>query len=117
MADLILVVAEQRDGKLNRVSFETIAAAQAIAKDTGWAVEVVLPGSGVAALAQEFAAKAAREGRVEASAQSGNPAAGANQAGRQGVQRPGAGREASKGWHPEARAVVQNYELPIARRP
>jgi electron transfer flavoprotein alpha subunit len=64
MADLILVVAEQRDGKLNRVSFETIAAAQAIAKDTGWAVEVVLPGSGVAALAQEFAAKAV--GRVYA---------------------------------------------------
>ena len=58
MADMILVVAEQRDGKLNRVSFETIAAAQAIAKETGWAVEVVLPGSGVAALAQEIAGKA-----------------------------------------------------------
>jgi electron transfer flavoprotein alpha subunit len=58
MADLILVVAEQREGKLNRVSFETIAAAQLIAKETGWAVEVVLPGSGVAALAQELAAKA-----------------------------------------------------------
>jgi electron transfer flavoprotein alpha subunit len=58
MADLILVVAEQREGKLNRVSFETIAAAQAIAKETGWAVEVVLPGSGVAALAQELAGKA-----------------------------------------------------------
>ena len=70
MADLILVVAEQRDatpanqlaggpgGKLNRVSFETVAAAQAIAKETGWAVEVVLPGSGIAGLAQELAAKA-----------------------------------------------------------
>ncbi len=58
MADLILVVTEQRDGKLNRVSFETIAAAQAIAKQTGWPVEVVLPGSGVTALAQELAAKA-----------------------------------------------------------
>ncbi len=58
MADMILVVAEQRDGKLNRVSFETIAAAQAIAKETGWAVEVVLPGSGVAALAQDLAGKA-----------------------------------------------------------
>jgi electron transfer flavoprotein alpha subunit len=57
MADLILVVAEQREGKLNRVSFETIAAAQAIAKETGWAVEVVLPGSGVTALAGELAAK------------------------------------------------------------
>jgi electron transfer flavoprotein alpha subunit len=57
MADMILVVAEQREGKLNRVSFETIAGAQAIAKETGWAVEVVLPGSGVAALAQELAGK------------------------------------------------------------
>ena len=57
MADLILVVAEEREGKLNRVSFETIAGAQAIAKETGWAVEVVLPGSGVSALAGELAAK------------------------------------------------------------
>src|ERR1700742_1518904 len=59
MADSILVVAEQRDGKLNRVSFEIIAAAQAIGKETGWAVEVVLPGSGIAALAQELAGKKA----------------------------------------------------------
>jgi len=58
MAESILVVAEQREGKLNRVSFETIAAAQAIAKDTGWAVEVVLPGDGISGLAQELAAKA-----------------------------------------------------------
>ncbi|HEY1499471.1 MAG TPA: electron transfer flavoprotein subunit alpha/FixB family protein [Acidobacteriaceae bacterium] len=58
MADLILVVAEQRDGKLNRVSFETIAGAQAIAKEMGWTVEVVLPGEGTAALAQELAGKA-----------------------------------------------------------
>jgi electron transfer flavoprotein alpha subunit len=57
MADMILVVAEQREGKLNRVSFETIAGAQAIAKETGCSVEVVLPGSGVAALAQELAGK------------------------------------------------------------
>ena len=58
MADTILVVAEQREGKLNRVSYETIAAAQAIAKETGWAVEVVLAGSGIGSLAQEFAGKA-----------------------------------------------------------
>lgn len=64
MADTILVVAEQREGKLNRVSFETIAAAQAIAHDTGWAVEVVLPGAGISAPAQELAGKAA--GRVYA---------------------------------------------------
>src|SRR5271163_4039185 len=58
MADSILVVAEQREGKLNRVSFETIAAAQAIAKENGWPVEVVLTGNGIAALAQELAQKA-----------------------------------------------------------
>jgi len=58
MADIILVVAEQREGRLNRVSFETVAAAQAIAKETGWAVEVVLPGSSIAGLAKELAAKA-----------------------------------------------------------
>jgi electron transfer flavoprotein alpha subunit len=57
MADMILVVAEQRDGKLNRVSFETVAAAQAIAKDTGWSVEVVLPGSGILELTGELARK------------------------------------------------------------
>src|ERR1700679_4185774 len=59
MSNTILVVAEQREGKLNRVSFETIAAAQAIAKETGWSVEVVLPGSGIAALARELAGKKA----------------------------------------------------------
>jgi electron transfer flavoprotein alpha subunit len=55
MADRIMVVAEQREGKLNRVSLETLAAAQAIGKETGWPVEVVLPGNHTAALAQELA--------------------------------------------------------------
>src|SRR6204780_1016703 len=55
MADRILVVAEQREGTLNRVSFETLAAAQAIGKETGWAVDVVLPGNQTAALAQALA--------------------------------------------------------------
>ena len=55
MADRILVVAEQREGKLNRVSLETLAAAQAIGKETGWPVDVVLPGFHTAALAQELA--------------------------------------------------------------
>jgi electron transfer flavoprotein alpha subunit len=57
MSQTILVVAEQRDGKLSRVSFETIAAAQAIGKETGWQVEAVLPGSNVGPLAQELAQK------------------------------------------------------------
>src|SRR5271155_433305 len=58
MPDTILVVAEQREGKLNRVSFETIAAAQSIAKETGWPVEVVLPGSSLSAPAADLATKA-----------------------------------------------------------
>ncbi len=45
MAETILVIAEQREGKLNRVSFETLAGAQALAKQTGWAVEAALVGS------------------------------------------------------------------------
>jgi electron transfer flavoprotein alpha subunit len=58
MSNTILVVAEQREGKLNRVSFETLAAAHAIGKETGWAVEAVLPGNNLAAPAAELAAKA-----------------------------------------------------------
>jgi electron transfer flavoprotein alpha subunit len=57
MADRILVVAEQREGKLNRVSLETLAAAQAIGKETGWPVDVVLPGHLTTALAQELAGR------------------------------------------------------------
>jgi electron transfer flavoprotein alpha subunit len=58
MADTILVVAEQREGKLNRVSFETVAGAQAISKETGWPVDVVLAGNNIGALAQDLAGKA-----------------------------------------------------------
>jgi len=58
MPDTILVVAEQREGKLNRASFETIATAQSIAKETGWAVDVVLPGNNLEVPAAELAAKA-----------------------------------------------------------
>ncbi len=55
MADTILVVAEQREGKLNRVSFETITGAQAIAADTGWTLEAAVVGSGVSEIAAELA--------------------------------------------------------------
>ncbi len=57
MADTILVIVEQREGKLNRVSWETIAAGQAIAAQTGWTLEAAVVGSGVAAIAGEVAAK------------------------------------------------------------
>jgi len=56
MAETILVVAEQREGKLNRVSFETIRAAQSIAAETGWPVEAALIGSGLSGIASELAA-------------------------------------------------------------
>jgi len=57
MADTILVVVEQREGKLNRVSWETIAAGQAISKATGWALEAAVVGSGIPSIAAEVAAK------------------------------------------------------------
>jgi electron transfer flavoprotein alpha subunit len=57
MADTILVVAEQREGKLNRVSLETIAAAQAIAAETGWSVEAAVFGNGVSGIAHEIAGR------------------------------------------------------------
>src|SRR5450759_4439679 len=55
--DTILVVVEQREGKLNRVSWETIAAGQAIAAQTRWTLEAAVVGSGVAAITGEVAAK------------------------------------------------------------
>ncbi len=57
MADTILVVVEQREGKLNRVSWETVAAAQAIASETGWSIEAAVFGSGIGSVAQEVAGK------------------------------------------------------------
>lgn len=57
MTDTILVVVEQREGKLNRVSWETIAAGQALSAETGWSLETAVVGSGVSDLASEVASK------------------------------------------------------------
>jgi electron transfer flavoprotein alpha subunit len=57
MSNSILVVVEQREGKLNRVSWETVAAAQAIAAETGWSLEAAVFGDGIAGIAAEVAAK------------------------------------------------------------
>ena len=57
MPETILVVVEQREGKLNRVSYETLAGAQAIAAEMGWQLEAAVAGSGVAEIAAEVAAK------------------------------------------------------------
>jgi electron transfer flavoprotein alpha subunit len=57
MADTILVVVEQREGKLNRVSWETVKGAQALAEQTGWTLEAAVVGSGAGTIAAEVAAK------------------------------------------------------------
>ncbi len=59
MSHTILVLVEQQQGTLNRASFETIAAAQAIAKDTDWQVEIAVLGHEIGAVAQELAGKKA----------------------------------------------------------
>jgi electron transfer flavoprotein alpha subunit len=53
----ILVITEQRQGKWNNASFETLAAAQQIAKDASSTVSALVIGKGVAAFADELAAK------------------------------------------------------------
>src|SRR6202163_4560221 len=53
----ILVITELRQGKWNNASFETLAAAQQIAKDTSSTVSALVIGKGIAAFADELAAK------------------------------------------------------------
>ena len=53
----ILVVVEQREGRLNRVSWETLTAAQALAAETGWPLEAAVVGGGVSSVAAEVAGK------------------------------------------------------------
>ncbi len=62
MTDTILVVFEQREGKLNRVSWETLVAGQSLAAQTGWALEAAVLGSNVISIANEIASK--KVGRV-----------------------------------------------------
>jgi electron transfer flavoprotein alpha subunit len=57
MADTILVVVEQREGKLNRVSWETLTGAQQLAAAAGWTLEAAVAGSAVGDIANEIAAK------------------------------------------------------------
>ena len=54
MPDAILTVIEQQAGKLNRMSLEALAAAQAIGGELGRDVEALVPGQGGAALAAEI---------------------------------------------------------------
>jgi electron transfer flavoprotein alpha subunit len=57
MADTVLVVVEQREGKLNRVSWETVTAGQAIAAEAGWTLEAAVAGASAASIASEVAGK------------------------------------------------------------
>jgi electron transfer flavoprotein alpha subunit len=53
---MILVIAEQRDGKLNRATWETIVGAQQLAKVSGAPITVLVPGAQAAGVAAELAA-------------------------------------------------------------
>jgi electron transfer flavoprotein alpha subunit len=58
MTETILVIVEQHQGKLNRVSLETLTGAQAIAAATGWSVEAaVVGGTNSGGAANEVAGK------------------------------------------------------------
>src|SRR6202040_2700887 len=57
LAMKILVITEQRQGKWNNASFETLAAAQQIAAASSATITALVIGKGVAALASELAAK------------------------------------------------------------
>ena len=53
---MILVIAEQRDGKLNRATWETIVGAQQLAKVSGAPITILVPGTHAAGVAAELAA-------------------------------------------------------------
>src|SRR5436853_2980654 len=57
MSEGILLFVEQRDGALNRTSFEALVAAQQIAATTGDKISAVVLGKGVANVASEAAGK------------------------------------------------------------
>src|SRR5215813_3710574 len=58
---MILVIAEQRDGKLNRATWETIVGAQQLASAASTPVTVLVPGNGAAGVANEVAAAQVKE--------------------------------------------------------
>ena len=58
---MILVIAEQRDGKLNRATWETIAGAQQLAAQTSAPITVLVPGANGAGVASELAAAQVKE--------------------------------------------------------
>ena len=73
MADSILVIVEQREGKLNRVSWETLTAGQALAAETGWTLEAAVVGSGVDKPRQRNRRQEGRESLRRSSPRNSNP--------------------------------------------
>src|SRR6266508_3631037 len=53
---MILVTAEQQNGKLNRATWETIVGAQQLASAVGTPVTILVPGSNAGGVAAELAA-------------------------------------------------------------
>jgi len=58
---MILVIAEQSGGKLNRTSWETIVGAQQLAGMIGGEIAVLVAGANVSAFAAELAAAQVKE--------------------------------------------------------
>ena len=58
---MILVIAEQRDGKLNRATWESIVGAQQLALEIRAPIGVLVPGTGTSGSAAELAAAAVQE--------------------------------------------------------
>jgi electron transfer flavoprotein alpha subunit len=58
---VILVIGEQRDGKLNRATWETIVGAQQLAAAANAPITVLVPGTGAAGVASDLAAAQVKE--------------------------------------------------------
>ena len=58
---MILVIAEQRDGKLNRATWETMVGAQQLAATTGAPITVLVAGAGGSAVASDLASAQVKE--------------------------------------------------------
>jgi electron transfer flavoprotein alpha subunit len=58
---VILVIAEQRAGKLNRATWETVVAAQQLAGITPMPITVLVPGTGASGVAGELAASQVKD--------------------------------------------------------
>ncbi|MGH9512985.1 MAG: electron transfer flavoprotein subunit alpha/FixB family protein [Terriglobales bacterium] len=57
MSDTILVIVEQQEGKLSRVSWETLTAGQTLSAEMGLALEAAVVGAGAGNVASEIAGK------------------------------------------------------------